>query len=175
VIDESRRPVWARRSPFRLGSGKEGSVVAPTEEWYQQVIDREAEDVELVLLEEAGNRRKRIVRLYIDHPGGVTHDLCARVSAAVGRALDEVDAFEGAYTLEVSSPGIERPLRKRSHFEAQIGNKVYVKTREPIEGSKVWQGVLLEVGEDAVIIEEAGRRARIPLEAIASAHLVYEY
>jgi ribosome maturation factor RimP len=97
------------------------------------------------------------------------------VSAAVGAALDEVDAFEGAYTLEVSSPGIERPLRKRSHFEAQIGKKVYVKTRQPIEGSKVWQGVLLEVPDDAIVVEEAGRRARIPLEEIATAHLMYEF
>jgi ribosome maturation factor RimP len=149
--------------------------VAPTEEWYQQVIDREVDDVELVLLEEAGNRRNKIVRLFIDHPGGVNHDLCARVSAAVGTALDEVDAFEGAYSLEVSSPGIERPLRKRSHFEAQIGKKVYVKTGEPVEGSKVWQGILLEVLDDAVVVQEAGREARIPLDEITTAHLLYEF
>ena len=130
---------------------------------------------ELVLLEEAGNRRNKILRLYIDHPGGVTHDLCAQVSAAVGKALDEVDAFEGAYTLEVSSPGIERPLRKRSHFEAQVGKKVYVKTRVPIEGSKVWQGDPAGSADDAVVVEEAGREARIPLEEIASAHLIYEF
>jgi ribosome maturation factor RimP len=149
--------------------------VALTEEWFQEVIGRTVEDVELVLLEEAGNRRMKILRLYIDHPGGVTHDLCAQVSAAVGEALDEVDAFEGAYTLEVSSPGIERPLRKRSHFEAQVGKKVYVKTRLPIEGSKVWQGVLREVAEDSVVVEEAGRLARIPLEAITGAHLMYDF
>ena len=154
---------------------REAGVVTLTEEWFQQVIDREVEDVELVLLEEAGNRRNRIIRLYIDHPGGVNHDLCARVSGAVGRALDEVDAFEGAYTLEVSSPGIERPLQKRSHFEAQLGKKVYVKTRQPIGGSKVWQGLLQEVADDAVVIEEAGRVARIPWEEIASAHLMYEF
>jgi ribosome maturation factor RimP len=149
--------------------------VALTEEWFQQVIDREVEEVELVLLEEAGNRRNKILRLYIDRPGGVNHDLCAKVSAAVGKALDEVDAYEGAYTLEVSSPGIERPLRKRSHFEAQIGRRVYIKTREPVQGSKVWQGILLEVGQDAVVVEEAGREARILLEEIASAHLMYEF
>ncbi len=149
--------------------------MALTEEWFQQVIDREVEDVELVLLEEAGNRRNKILRLYIDHPGGVNHDLCARVSAAVGRALDEVDAFEGAYTLEVSSPGIERPLKKRSHFEAQVGREVYVKTRQPVDGSKVWQGELLEVLDDAVVVKEAGREARIPLEEITSAHLMYEF
>jgi ribosome maturation factor RimP len=149
--------------------------VALTEEWFQQVIDREVEDVELVLLEEAGSRRLKILRLYIDSPAGVTHDLCARVSVAVGHALDEVDAYEGAYTLEVSSPGIERPLRKRSHFEAQVGKKVYVKTRLPVEGSKVWQGILIEVTEDSVLVEEAGREARIPLEEITGAHLIYEF
>ncbi len=149
--------------------------MALTEEWFQQVIDQEVGDVELVLLEEAGNRRRKIVRLYIDRPGGVNHDLCARVSSAVGRALDEIDAFEGAYTLEVSSPGIERPLKKRSHFEAQVGKKVYVKTRLPVEGSKVWQGILQEVAEDSVVVEEAGRVARIPLEEITSAHLMYEF
>ena len=149
--------------------------MALTEEWFQRVIDREVDDVELVVLEEAGNRRNKILRLYIDRPGGVNHDLCAKVSAAVGKALDEVDAFEGAYTLEVSSPGIERPLRRRSHFEAQIGKKVYIKTREPVDGSKVWQGLLLEVVGGAVVIEEAGREARIPLEEISSAHLMYEF
>lgn len=149
--------------------------MALTEEWFQQVIDREVDDVELVLLEEAGNRRNKILRLYIDRPGGVNHDFCAKVSTAVGRALDELDAFEGAYTLEVSSPGIERPLRKRSHFEAQIGKKVYLKTSQPVDGSKVWQGILLAVVDDAVVVEEAGREARIPLDEIASAHLVYEF
>jgi ribosome maturation factor RimP len=146
-----------------------------TEEWFQQVIGREVEGTELVLLEEAGNRRQKILRLYIDHPAGVNHDLCARVSGAVGDALDEVDAFEGAYTLEVSSPGLERPLRKPAHFEAQIGKKVYVKTRLPIEGSKVWQGLLTEATEDSVAVEEAGRVARIPYEEITSAHVIFEF
>ncbi len=146
-----------------------------TEAWVQQVIDQEIEDVELVILEEAGNRRKKIVRLYVDHAEGVTHDLCARVSAVVGRALDEVDAFEGAYTLEVSSPGIERPLRKQSHFEAQLGKRIYVKTRVPVEGSKVWQGVLVEVGVAEIVVQDAGREVRIPLEEIGNAHLIYEF
>ena len=146
-----------------------------TEGWFQRVIDEEVEGVELVVLEEAGSRRRKILRLYVDHPEGVTHDLCVRVSGVVGRALDEVDAFAGAYVLEVSSPGIERPLRKRSHFEAPLGKKVYVKTRVPVEGSKVWQGILLEVGTDEIVVQEAGRDARIPLGEIDSAHLIYEF
>ena len=76
-----------------------------TEEWFQQVIDREVEDVELVLLEEAGNRRQKILRLYIDHPGGVTHDVCARVSTAVGTALDEVDGSRGRTRWRSVLPG----------------------------------------------------------------------
>ena len=149
--------------------------MALTEEWFQEVIGREVEGVELVLLEEAGSRRNKILRLYIDHPQGVNLDLCARVSAAVGRALDEADVVDGAYTLEVSSPGIERPLRKRSHFEAQIGKKVYVKTRLPIDGSKVWQGILLQVTNESVVVREGEREVLIPLEAIGDAHLIYEF
>lgn len=146
-----------------------------TEDWFQQVIDREVEGVELVMAQVAGSRRQRVVRLYVDHAGGVTHDLCSRVSAAVGDALDEGDAIDGPYTLEVSSPGIERPLRRRSHFEAQVGKTVYVKTRVPFEGRKVWQGTLREVGPEDVEIEEAGQVARIPLSEIADAHLKYEF
>lgn len=146
-----------------------------TEGWFQEVLDREVEGVELVVFEEVGNRRHRVLRLYIDHPDGVTHEVCARVSGVVGAALDAVDAIDGPYTLEVSSPGVERPLRKRSHFEAQIGRQVYVKTRTPVQGSKVWQGVLLEVAEEAILVQEPGRQARIPLGEIASAHLVYEF
>lgn len=149
--------------------------MALNEDWLQQVIDRELEGVEVVALEEAGNRRRRVVRLFIDHPAGVNHDLCARVSAVVGAALDELDVFEGPYVLEVSSPGIERPLRKRSHFEAQLGKPVYVKTRTPVEGSKVWRGLLVEVTGEEIVIQEAGRGVRIPFGEIATAHLVYDF
>ena len=157
---------------FVLG---EDVVVELTEAWLQEAIDRGVQDVELVMAQVAGSRRQRIVRLFIDHPGGVTHDLCARVSAVVSEALDEGDTFEGPYTLEVSSPGIERPLRKRSHFEAQLGKTVYVKTKTPVQGRKVWQGVLREVGPEDIEVEEAGEAARIPLGEIADAHLKYEF
>lgn len=153
----------------------EEEVVELTEDWFQEVIDREVEEVELVMAQVAGNRRQKIVRLYIDHPAGVNHELCARVSSVVGDALDERGAIEGPYRLEVSSPGVERPLRKRSHFEAQLGNSVYVKTRVPVQGRKVWQGVLREVGPEDIEIEEAGEATRIPLDDIAEAHLKYEF
>jgi ribosome maturation factor RimP len=77
--------------------------------------------------------------------------------------------------LEVSSPGIERPLRKRSHFEAQLGKSVYVKTRAPIAGSKVWRGVLVEVVGEEIVVREAGREVHIPLGEVATAHLIYDF
>jgi ribosome maturation factor RimP len=153
----------------------EGTKVALSEAWLQQVIEREIEGAELVVLEELGNRRQRILRLYIDCSGGVTHELCSRVSAAVGEALDQSDAIDGPYILEVSSPGLERPLRKQQHFEAQLGKKVYVKTRVLIEGAKVRQGILSEVGTEQIVIREEGCETSIPLAEISSAHLIYEF
>jgi ribosome maturation factor RimP len=146
-----------------------------TETWLQQIIRRELDDVELVMLEQLGGKQHRTVRLYIDHPDGVTHELCGRVSDVVGRALDEVDAIGGPYALEVSSPGLERPLRKREHYEAQVGKKVNVKTRVPVEGSRVWQGKLTEVGAEEIVIEAEGRQVRIRLADITGAHLIYEF
>jgi len=153
----------------------EEAVLELSEAWFQEVLDREFGDVELVMVQVAGSRRQGIVRLFVDHQDGVTHDLCARVSAVVGSALEEADALDGPYALEVSSPGIERPLRKRSHFEAQIGKPVYVKTKEPVNGRKVWQGVLRSVGTEDIEIEEAGAAVRIPLGEISDAHLKYEF
>jgi ribosome maturation factor RimP len=167
--------VGADEPTFVLPGADQGEIVALSEAWVQDVIDREIEGIELVVLEEAGNRRQRIVRLFIDHPGGVSHELCSRVSGVVGQALDEADVFEGTYTLEVSSPGLERPLRKRSHFQAQVGKKVYVKARVAIEGAKVWQGTLLEVGETGIVVKDAGREASISFDDISSAHLIYEF
>jgi ribosome maturation factor RimP len=149
--------------------------MALTEAWLQQIIDREVEEVELVLLEQVGGVKQKTVRLYIDHPGGVTHELCGRVSAAVGKALDEVDAIGVTYTLEVSSPGLERPLRKQKHFEGQVGKKVYVKTRMPVDGSKVWQGRLVEAGPETIVVDERGRQVRIRMVDISSAHSIYEF
>jgi ribosome maturation factor RimP len=141
----------------------------------QEILDARFDDVELVALEEAGNRQRRVVRLFVDHPGGVTHDLLVEVSAVVGAAFDEAGNPSGSYTLEVSSPGLERPLTKPAHFAAQVGKKVYVKTREPVDGQKVWQGLLEQSDESAFTVVEGTRRARIEHANVAKAHLVFEF
>ena len=146
-----------------------------SEEWLQSLMVDHIAGVELVDLEEAGNRAHRIVRLFIDYPGGVTHELCIRVSEVVGAALDETDYAEGPYSLEVSSPGIERVLKKPAHFEAHVGQKVYVKTFAPVEGQKVWQGVLREMRGDSVVVVDGAHEAEIGLGNVAKAHLVFEF
>jgi len=145
------------------------------EAWLQEVIDQAVEGVELVMVERVGGKGSGVVRVYIDHRDGVTHELCGRVSEAVGNALEQKAELGGPYTLEVSSPGLERPLRKREHFESQVGKKVHVKTRVPVEGAKVWRGVLVEVLPGEVVVEDEKRRVRIALDDITAAHLIYEF
>lgn len=152
-----------------------GHMMKLNETWVQEVIDQNVESVELVALEDSGNRRQRVLRLFIDHPQGVSHELCANVSSFVGSAIDEVGSIDGPYTLEVSSPGLERPLTKPAHFRAQLGKKVEVRTRVAVEGRSVWRGTLREVREGEIEIADGGRPVVIALSGIATAHLVYEF
>jgi ribosome maturation factor RimP len=146
-----------------------------TEKWVQEVIDQHVENVELVALEDVGNRRYRVVRLFIDDPAGVSHDLCAQVSGFVGAALEETGSVDGPYTLEVSSPGLERALTKPAHFQAQVGRRVTVRTQTPIEGRSVWRLVLREVRDGEIILADGGKEVAIDLADITKANLVYEF
>src|SRR5579875_874761 len=92
--------------------------------------------IEIVEIELKGGGKARLLRVYIDKPGGVTHGDCEIISERLGSLLDQDDAIPGeSYTLEVSSPGVERKLTRARDFERVIGQKVRITTREPIEGS----------------------------------------
>jgi len=145
------------------------------EEWVQAALSGVSGDVELIAVEEAGDRTRRIVRVFVDTPEGVDHEVCARVSETLGKALDESGYGEGAYTLEVSSPGLERPLKKRHHFEAHVGGEVYVKTIEPVGSTRVWRGELRSVEGDTVVIATGGVEAPIDLSNIAKAHVIFTF
>lgn len=165
---------------MEVGAGRptfvlcKGCAMKLTEKWVQEVIDQHVENVELVALEDVGNRRHRVVRLFIDHPAGVSHDLCAQVSGFMGAALDEAWSLGGPYTLEVSSPGLERPLTKPAHFQAQVGRKITVRTQIPVEGHSVWRGVLREVRDGEITLADGGTEVVIHLADITKANLVYE-
>ena len=94
------------------------------------------------------------LRAYIDKPGGITVDDCEAVNRKLGDLLDEEDYIEGSYVLEVSSPGLDRPLRKDRDFERSIGREVEVRTFRRIDGGKEFHGILKSWDKSTVIIED---------------------
>jgi ribosome maturation factor RimP len=106
--------------------------------------------------------------VYVDHPAGVDHALCERVSGVLGGYLEQ-------FTVEVSSPGPERPLRKREHFAAALGRRVAVRTGDEVEGRKRFRGEVLAAGDDAVALSVADAEPIvIPYDAIVRGNLIDE-
>jgi ribosome maturation factor RimP len=136
-----------------------------------------AQGLEIVELEFLGGGKQRLLRIYIDKPEGVTHQDCETVSQQVGGILDAEDVIPGeSYTLEVSSPGVERKLTKPADFQRFSGQKAKVVTHEPVESQKHWEGVLRGLdGEEIVIEPSEGRLIRIPLSGVKRANLKFEW
>jgi len=140
----------------------------------ERVCAREA--VELVHWETVGPRSSFILRIYIDRPGGVSHADCGAVSNQVGLLLDVEDLIPGGYTLEVSSPGIERGLYKAADFDRFAGNRVKIKTSEPINGQRNFRGVLIGIQGGVISLDAGGAEAiEIPYEKIVKANIEYEF
>jgi len=118
-----------------------------------------------VLAVELANPDRFVV--YVDHPEGVDHALCARVTDVLRDYLRE-------YTVDVSSPGIERPLRKPAHFARVVGQRVSLRLREPIAGRTKFKGDLKEVGADALTLSVDGQDWQIPYDRIVRANLIDE-
>jgi len=128
---------------------------------------------ELVRLDYVVGKHGRL-QLFIDTEGGVTIDHCEEVSRALSDFLDIHDPIPNAYTLEVSSPGLERPLTKKEHFQRYQGEKVKVKTGEVIEGSRKFSGILERAGNDEIeILRDDGSTVVIPYNSIDRANLWY--
>ena len=144
------------------------------EERVLAIAERVAIDhgLELVHAEVAGPDNKPIVRIFIDKPNGVTHQDCADVSRHVGTILDVEDFIHSSYTLEVSSPGLERGLYKRADYERFAGRLAKVRTRRPINGQRNFRGRLLGIdGEEVLFEDRTSGRVRVALDSIAKANL----
>ncbi|HWO41885.1 MAG TPA: ribosome maturation factor RimP [Candidatus Eisenbacteria bacterium] len=122
-----------------------------------------------------GTRRAKVLRLYLDKPGGADVESLTRVSRELGEILDARDPIEGAYTLEVSSPGINRPLKKPEHFSRFVGKRVRVRTREMIEGRRSFLGILQAVSEHQIALEQDGKRYEIPFSAIERSNYEHDW
>lgn len=135
----------------------------------------EEKNLELIDVEYVKEGNNWYLRVYIDKDNGVDIDECSIVSEQLGSKLDEVDPIEGAYFLEVSSPGAERPLKSKKDFEDHIEQNVYVKLYVPIEGEKEYVGKLLSFKEDIATLEykvkSRKKQIQIPYDKIAKARL----
>ena len=142
----------------------------------QQLLDAleplaAANGVELVSLEIVGAKKSPTIRVYIDTEQGVSFDELSGAQAWINQVMDELDPFPGAYTLEVSSPGIDRPLRTAEHFERFAGETAVVKTTSPVEGRSSFTGVLQGYENGKVLVECDGVRYEVPLDMVKRANV----
>jgi len=132
-------------------------------------------NIELVEVEFAKEGRDYFLRIFIDKENGVDIEDCGNVSERVSVVLDEVDPITHNYFLEVSSPGAERPLKKEADWLKAIGKNVYIKTYEPIENNKVFEGVLTSYDGEFVTVDmkikTRTKQVTLPFAKIASARL----
>lgn len=125
-----------------------------------------------------GGRGHAVLRIYIDKPGGVTHEDCVAVSEQVSVILDVEDPIPYAYTLEVCSPGLDRGLYKPADFERFAGLPAHIRLHQPLAGQRNFHGKLAgldDTGEPTALLDdEQGRRHRLPLDQIAKANVEIE-
>src|SRR6204780_1812897 len=134
----------------------------------------EALGFELVDIEFVREGRGGVLRIFIDQPisgGAVTVDDCASGSDTVRQVLETNYPIKGHYTLEVSSPGFERILRTRAHFERFIGQRIFAELKLPLDGRRRFVGVLKSVDSDTIVVEVDGKTHSLPLDRIQKARL----
>ena len=122
--------------------------------------------VEVILVESFRSGRGGTIRVYIDHPDGVNREVCARVTDALGDLLDE-------FNLEVSSPGIERPLTKPDHFKKHIGERIGVHTKTAIDGRRNFKGELIGIESGEIMLDCDDLQVRIPERDIQKSKLLH--
>jgi ribosome maturation factor RimP len=136
-----------------------------------------SEGIEIVDVDLLGGGKSRLLRIFIDKPEGVSHADCEFISKDVGTILDVEDVIPGDhYTLEVSSPGVERKLNKPQDFERFTGQKVKVVLREPLENQRHWQGTLAGFADGVCTLEAGpGKTVQFRLDQVEKANLKFEW
>ncbi len=116
-----------------------------------------------------------LLRVYIDSENGVNVDDCASVSRQLSAVLDVEDPISGRYSLEVSSPGLDRPLFEKAHFERFAGHRIKLVLSAPLEGQRNFKGVLRGVENDEVVVDLEVEQLVVPLADVISARLIPEF
>ncbi|MBO8155198.1 MAG: ribosome maturation factor RimP [Bacillaceae bacterium] len=153
------------------------NVTEITKELAEPILEKL--NVELVDIEFVKEGKNWYLRLFVDKEGGIDIEECGEVSEQLSAKLDEVDPISTPYFLEVSSPGVERPLKKKEDFQKYIGHNVYVKLYRHLNGEKEYEGKLLSFADDQATIEynDRGRMKQvdIPYDQIAKARLAVSF
>ena len=131
-----------------------------------------AEGVDLLDVEVKGQRNRRLVRLVADADDGLDVDRIAKISRAVGDALDDDDLIAGAYTLEVTSPGVDRPLRAPRDFARNVGREVRVVRHEELEGPRELRGTVQDVDDERLTLTVEGEDRVVPLAEVQHGKVV---
>lgn len=129
---------------------------------------------ELVAVEVSGDGGRAVMRVFIDSPDGITVDNCADISYQVSGILEVEDPLRGRYTLEVSSPGLDRPLVTLEHFNQFMGERMKIRCSEPVLGRKKFTGRLESIEDGTLIIAVDNEVYEIPLEIVEKANLALE-
>ena len=154
-------------------SGSVGFDITKVTELVSPVLDEMG--FELVDIEYLSQYGRWVLRIYADKEGGITLDECARVSREVGNLMDVKDVLPHEYVLEVSSPGLNRPLKKEKDFERAIGKKVKIQMVAPISGRRRFTGYLKEVMQGNVYLEIDNNLFTLSRKDIEKANLVYDF
>lgn len=148
-------------------------VVQQVEELVGPIAQRMG--LEVVDIQLTGDIHRPLLRVLMDRlEGGITVDECARANEALSRQLDLYDLFPTSYTVEVSSPGLDRPLRTDADFRRFAGQRAEIKTFVPIDGQRRFRGTLLGIIGDAVVVQIDARQVHVPKGEIAQARLAVE-
>lgn len=150
----------------------------PVVEKIEEIAHRVAasEGIEIVEVELKGGGRNQMLRISIDKPEGVTHADCENISHQVGTILDVEDVVPGSYTLEVSSPGVERKLLRQKDYERFQGKKAKVVLRDPVENQRNWEGTLAGVEDGDIKLEvQPGKTVRFRFDQVQRANLKLEW
>jgi len=160
---------------FISGAASMDATVARIWELAAPLAETQGMEIIDIELRHEGSRSGRVLRLYLDKDGGPNMDDLSRVSRELSAVLDEHDVVEDAYTLEVSSPGINRPLRRPEHFKRFIGKTVRVRTRDLVQGRRSFLGPLLDVTNDKIALNQDGTRIEVPFAVIEKSNYEHDW
>ena len=148
-------------------------MLTEKEKMLLNALEPQAEEhgIEIVTVEVVGARKSPTIRVFIDTPNGVGFDELSSAQSWIDGIIEAIDPFPGAYMLEVSSPGIDRPLRTPKHFIDRIGQEAQVRTASKIDGRASFSGTIAEADESGIVIDCDGDQYKIPYEAIKRANL----